>query len=66
MTDHAKPAGAGIAPGAAAGSHSLSEAVGELHSQHPQKWNDLGPHHHTDDHKRFSGVSSSVYKGGKK
>lgn len=65
MTEKTAPAGHSIAPGQAAGDHSLSDAVSELHKQHPYRWNDLGPHHNTDDHKRFSGVSSSVYKGRK-
>jgi hypothetical protein len=62
MTGKVTPAGDNIAPGAAAGSHSLSEAVGELHKQHPYKWNDLGPHHGGDDHHRHHPVSGSVYK----
>ena len=65
MTDKTPPAGHSISPGGAAGDHSLSDAVGELHKQHPHKWNDLGPHHGGDDHKRFSGVSSNTYKGRK-
>lgn len=63
MTDKTTPAGQGIPPGGAAGSHSLTEAVGELHKQHPYKWSDLGPHHHSDDHHRHQPVSSNVYKG---
>lgn len=27
------------------GEHSLGAAVDLLNSQHPQKWDDLGPHH---------------------
>lgn len=39
-----KPAG-GQPQGEVVGEHSLSAAVGLLNKQHPQKWNDLGPHH---------------------
>lgn len=27
------------------GESSISSAVAELHNQHPEKWDDLGPHH---------------------
>lgn len=45
--------------------HGLAGAVKILHEQHPQKWNDLGPHHSTSDHDRHFPISSSTYKGGK-
>lgn len=41
-----KPADSGRAPGTAAGDSNISDAVAELNGQHPQKWHDLGPHHH--------------------
>jgi hypothetical protein len=63
MTEKVTPAGHNIPPGGAAGSHSLSEAVADLHKQHPIKWNDLGPHHGGTTHIRHQPVSSNVYKG---
>lgn len=33
---------------------TLKAAVSELHSQHPQKYDDHGPHHNTTDHIRHS------------
>lgn len=43
--------------------HGLKGAIDQLNKQHPQKWNDLGPHHHSDDYKRHMPISSSTYKG---
>jgi hypothetical protein len=34
------------------GGGSLGKAVGHLKAEHPQKYDDLGPHHHTMDHDR--------------
>lgn len=34
------------------GSTGLKGAMDELHSQHPQKYDDLGPHHGGSDHMR--------------
>ena len=50
------PAGAGHSPGEMVGEHSLGGAVSELYKQHPYKWSDLGPHHHTSDHDRHTPV----------
>ncbi len=50
MADGLDTAGKGFAPGKAVGEASLSSAVGELKSQHPQKWNDRGPHHGGNEH----------------
>jgi len=50
------PAGRNIVPGEAAGEHSLSGAVDELHKQHPQETishhDDRGPYHYTSTHER--------------
>lgn len=46
-----RPAGGGPA-GSAVGEHSLGAAIGELHAQHPKKYDDLGPHHGGDTHVR--------------
>jgi len=39
-----KPANSGS--GSVVGTDSASEAVSILHGENPQKWSDLGPHHH--------------------
>lgn len=39
------PAADHFSPGGAVGDSNLSTAVEELHGQHPQKYDDLGPHH---------------------
>lgn len=44
------PGGGGS--GSIVGEHSLGAATSELRSQHPQKYNDLGPHHGSMEHKR--------------
>lgn len=44
------PAGGGSA--SIVGEHSLGAATGELRSQHPQKHDDLGPHHGGMEHMR--------------
>jgi len=31
--------------GVGPGDSDIGNAVAELHNQHPEKWNDLGPHH---------------------
>lgn len=41
---------AGSKSGSIVGTDSASEAVAILHGENPQKWHDLGPHHH-DNHK---------------
>ncbi len=43
-------AGSEFSPGKAVGDSSLSGAVADLHSQHPHKWDDLGPHHGGNEH----------------
>jgi hypothetical protein len=50
------PAGDDIAPGQAAGEHSLGAAIDEIHKQHPHTQiahtDDRGPYHRTDSHDR--------------
>jgi hypothetical protein len=53
----------GGAPGSAVGEHSLGAAIGELHAQHPKKYNDLGPHHGGDSHMRHMPLHGLKSKG---
>ena len=59
------PAGAANADSGMVGQTTLTPAVQELNSQHPQKWDDLGPHHFTNDHVRHKPVSPGVYRSRK-
>jgi hypothetical protein len=42
----------------------LKGAVEVLHKQHPQKWDDLGPHHETKDHENMSPLGGLKPAGG--
>lgn len=49
--------------GVMAGSGSLAGAMGELHSQHPEKYCDMGPHHGGSSHVRHMPLHGMKSKG---
>lgn len=56
-TPHGGPAGSAV------GVTTLGAAVGELKSQHPKAYNDLGPHHGGDTHVRHMPLHGLKSKG---
>lgn len=62
MNKREAPAGGGPA-GSAVGVTTLSAAVGELKSQHPKAYNDLGPHHGGTTHDRHMPLHGLKSKG---